>query len=52
VKTNKAGKAKLKAVLQAGVLTTGQYVLAQLDSSDAIGECLETNNTLVFGPLP
>jgi uncharacterized repeat protein (TIGR01451 family) len=52
VKTTKTRKAKFKAKLDPGVLTTGGYVIAAFDAAGTNLECDEANNMVVSEPLP
>ncbi|MBI2875921.1 MAG: Ig-like domain-containing protein [Candidatus Tectomicrobia bacterium] len=51
----KAGGAQKKAFsvkLPAGSSASGQFIIAMVDADDARKETNETNNPIVFGPLP
>lgn len=55
VGTLKPGKTKskeLKDKLPTGENASGKYVIAVVDATDRIAELDETNNVLVFGPIP
>jgi uncharacterized repeat protein (TIGR01451 family) len=52
VKATKARKAKFKAKLEPGVLTTGGHVIAAFDAAGTNLECNEANNTVISEPLP
>ena len=43
---------KLKVTLQPGVSASGKFVLAVVDPADTLAESNETNNMVVFGPIP
>ena len=38
--------------LPAGVNGSGQFILAVIDADHRVAECSESNNLIVFGPLP
>ncbi|NJD69882.1 MAG: hypothetical protein FIA90_14755 [candidate division NC10 bacterium] len=42
----------LSAMLPPGTTASGQYVIAVLDAANVIAEQDETNNVIVFGPMP
>ncbi len=48
----KTAKAKLKAPLPIGMLASQHFVLAVMDTVNVVPECRETDNLVVFGPLP
>jgi len=48
----KIKKRTLSAQLPAGVSGTGKFIIAVLDADATLSECDESNNTIVFGPLP
>lgn len=39
-------------MLPPGTTASGQYVIAVLDAANVIAEQDETNNVIVFGPMP
>jgi hypothetical protein len=52
VKLGKPKKRTLSAKLPVGVNGSGKYIIAVIDADDTVVECDETNNTIVFGPIP
>lgn len=52
LKAGKAKSKKIKQYLPISQTASGQYVLAVLDATGLIVEQNETNNVLVFGPIP
>lgn len=52
IKAGKTGKASLTATLPAGTSASGKFVIAVVDAANAISESDESNNVIVFGPLP
>jgi hypothetical protein len=51
----KAGQAKSKNIkikLAAGTTASGQYVIALVDADDSTPDADDTNNVVVFGPMP
>ncbi len=43
---------KINLRLKPGTITTGKYVIANVDAANLIKETNKSNNTAVFGPLP
>ena len=52
VKPGKPKQRTLSAQLPAGVNGSGQFIIAVIDPDNAIAECDESDNIVVFGPLP
>jgi hypothetical protein len=52
IKVGKTGKAKLKTTLPVGANPSGKFLLAVVDAVNTVSESDETNNVIVFGPLP
>ena len=52
VKPGKPMKPTLSAQLPKGVNGSGQFIIAVIDSDNKVAECAETDNIIVFGPLP
>jgi hypothetical protein len=52
VKTIKPKMKTLSAKLPLGLNGSEKFILAVIDANNAVGECDETNNVVVFGPLP
>ena len=51
----KPGKAKTVSLsynLPTGTSASGQYALGVIDATNIVAEIDETNNLIVFGPLP
>ncbi len=52
LKPGRAKSKKMKYKLPIGQTASGQYVIAVLDATGLIAEQDETNNALIFGPIP
>lgn len=52
LKPGKTKSKKLKYKLPTGEDASGKYVIAVVDATGRIAELDETNNVLVFGPIP
>jgi putative Ig domain-containing protein/CARDB protein len=55
VRTLRAGgtrSIRLSVSLSLGTSASGRFVIAVLDANNAVAETSETNNTIVFGPIP
>ena len=53
--TVKAGKGKsrqLSGSFPFGISTIGKYIIAVIDAGNTVAETNETNNTIIYGPLP
>jgi uncharacterized repeat protein (TIGR01451 family) len=52
IKPGKSAKAKLKMELPAGTSASGRFLIAVMDPDGAVSETDESNNVVVFGPMP
>jgi uncharacterized delta-60 repeat protein len=52
IKGKNSRNKNINCTIPAGMTATGKYVIALLDADNTVTEELETDNTVVFGPMP